>query len=149
MAGCGRLPPVLPTVIVWVLSLLAAVVVVLTRVRLGRGPQGGAMPVGPGVLNVHTGVGAVAVVVWVLFLVFPADSGLGGDLVGLAALGLWWVTVFAGLGLLLRWLPSRGRHTSGVTEDAWSEGPGLSLLAHLGLLIGVLVFTWAFATGAV
>lgn len=138
-----------PLVIVWVLSLLAAVVVVLTRVRLGREEEDGTTAVSRGVLNVHTGVGAVAVVVWALFLAFPSESPVGGDLVGLAGLGLWWVTVFAGLGLLLRWLPSRGRHTTKVVEDEWAEGPGLSMLAHVGLLLGVLVFTWAFATGRI
>lgn len=138
-----------PLVIVWVLSILAAVVVVLTRVRLGREEEDGTTAVSRGALNVHTGVGAVAVVVWALFLVFPSDSAVGGDLVGLGGLGLWWITVFAGLSLLLRWLPSRGRHTTRVVEDDWAEGPGLSMLAHIGLLLGVLVFTWAFATGRI
>lgn len=138
-----------PLVIVWVLSLLAAVVVALTRLRLGQEEDDGTNVVSRGVLNVHTGVGVLALVVWVLFLAFPSDSAVGGDLVGLVALGLWWVTVFAGLGLLLRWLPSRGRHTTRVVEDDWAEGPGLSMLAHVGLLLGVLVFTWAFATGRI
>lgn len=138
-----------PQVIVWVLSLLGAVVVVLTRVRLGREQEDGTKAVGGTILNVHTGFGAVAVVAWTLFLVFPEESPLGDDLVGLLGLGLWWITVGAGLGLLSRWLPTRGRHTSSVSEDEWAEGPGLSLLAHVGLLLGVLVFTWAFATGTV
>ncbi|MFC6694875.1 hypothetical protein [Nocardioides daphniae] len=138
-----------PEIIVWVLSFLGAVVVVLTRVRLGKELDDGTKPVSRTILTVHTSVGLVAVVVWTLFLVFPPSSTLGGDLVGVAGLGLWWVTVFAGLGLLLRWLPSRGRHTSSLSEDEWAEGPGLSLLAHAGLLLGVLVFTWAFATGTV
>lgn len=138
-----------PSVIVWVLSLLAAVVVVLTRVRLGQEQDDGTTAVSRAILNVHTAVGAAAVVVWAIFLVFAPDTALGGDLVGLLGLGLWWVTAFAGIGLLLRWLPSRGRHTSAVVEDEWAEGPGLSLLAHLGLLLGVFVFTWAFATGTV
>lgn len=138
-----------PSVIVWVLSLLAAVVVVLTRVRLGREQEDGTRAVSRSILNVHTVFGVLAVVVWTTFLVFPADNALGDDLIGLGGLALWWVTVFAGLALLLRWLPSRGRHTSSVSEDEWAEGPGLSLLAHVGLLLGVLVFTWAFATGTV
>ncbi|QCX26775.1 hypothetical protein [Nocardioides jishulii] len=138
-----------PEIIVWVLSFLGAVVVVLTRVRLGKEQEDGTKAVSRTVLAVHTSVGALAVVVWTAFIVFPESSPFGGDLVGLLGLALWWVTVFAGLGLLLRWLPSRGRHTSSVDEDEWAEGPGLSMLAHLGLLLGVLVFTWAFATSTV
>lgn len=138
-----------PEIIVWVLSFLAAVVVVLTRVRLGKEQEDGTNAVSRTILAVHSSVGAVAVVVWTLFLVLPESNPLGSDLFGVLGLGLWWVTVFAGLGLLLRWLPSRGRHTSSIDEDEWAEGPGLSMLAHLGLLLGVLVFTWAFATGTV
>ena len=29
------------------------------------------------------------------------------------------------------------------------DGPGLSLLAHLGMVVGVLVFTYAYLTAAV
>ena len=50
-----------------------------------------------------------------------------------------------GLLLLLRWLPSGGKHATAVEEDEWSEGPGLSILAHFGLLIGVAIFTYAYA----
>ena len=138
-----------PEIIVWVLSFLGLVVVVLTRVRLGQELEDGTNPVSRGVLNVHTVAGGLAVLVWTLFLVFPRSSVLGGGSVGLLGLALWWVTVLAGLGLLLRWLPSRGRHTSNVSEDDWAEGPGLSMLAHVGLLLGVRVFTWAFATSVV
>ena len=43
-------------------------------------------------------------------------------------------------------MPSRGKHASEGTDDSWSEGPGLSVLAHVGMLVGVLVFTWFYAT---
>lgn len=138
-----------PQIIVWVLSLLGLVVVALTRKRLGAEDSGSSKTVSQTILNVHTGVGGVAVLVWTIFLVMPKSSFLGGPVVGILGLLLWWVTVFAGLALLLRWLPSHGRHADSVEEDEWAEGPGLSLLAHVGLLLGVLVFTWAFATGAV
>ena len=49
----------------------------------------------------------------------------------------------------MRWLPSRGKHAPTATEDTWSEGPGLSVLAHVGMLVGVCVFTWAYLTSAV
>ena len=36
-----------------------------------------------------------------------------------------------------------------ASGDGWSDGPGLSLLAHLGMVVGVLVFTYAYLTAAV
>lgn len=137
-------------VIVYILTALAAVVVVLTRVRLGgdRG-GGGTIQVGHGLVNVHTVAGSLALVVWVLFLIADADTVLGGEAVGIVALALWWVTVVAGLLILVRWMPSRGRHASQGAQDTWSEGPGLSILAHVGMLVGVGVFTYAYLTSAV
>jgi hypothetical protein len=136
--------------IVYILTALAAVVVVLTRVRLGgdRG-GGGAIQVGHGLVNVHTVAGSIALVVWVLFLVADADTVLGGEAVGIVALAFWWVTVVAGLLILVRWMPSRGRHASKGAQDSWSDGPGLSILAHVGMLVGVGVFTYAYLTSAV
>jgi hypothetical protein len=54
-----------------------------------------------------------------------------------------------GLMILVRWLPSRGKHSSAPVLDEWSEGPALSILAHVGMLVGVCVFTWAYLTSAV
>ncbi|MBI2244691.1 MAG: hypothetical protein HYU55_12380, partial [Nocardioides sp.] len=132
-------------VIVYVLTVLAAVVIVLTRLRLGRQDGGaGRLQMGNGLLNVHTGAGAVALVLWLVFLVAGEDSAAGSETVGIIALALWWVVVVAGLLILVRWLPSRGRHASEGRDDSWSEGPGLSILAHVGMLVGVGVFTWAY-----
>jgi hypothetical protein len=137
-------------VIVYILTALAAVVVVLTRLRLGgdRG-GGGTVQVGHGLVNVHTAAGSLAWVLWVLFLVADADTVLGGEAVGIVAIACWWVTVVAGLLILVRWMPSRGRHASQGGQDTWSEGPGLSILAHVGMLVGVAVFTYAYLTSAV
>jgi amino acid permease len=133
-------------VIVYVLTALAAVVVVLTRLRLGKQEGGaGRVNVGSGLLNVHTGAGVLALVVWIVYLVAPEDSAAGGELVGIVALALWWVVTLAGLLVLVRWVPSRGKHATTGVEDTWSEGPGLSILAHVGMLVGVLVFTYAYA----
>lgn len=132
-------------VIVYILTALAAVVVVLTRVRLGRGGGGGHVVVGSSLLGLHTVAGVLALVTWLLFLFAPDGSALGGDLVGVVALLFWWLTVIAGLLILVRWKPSRGRHASAQEDDDWSEGPGLSILAHVGLLVGVLVFTYYYA----
>lgn len=131
-------------VIVYILTALAAVVVVLTRLRLGRGEGGaGRLQMGRGLLNVHTVAGGLALALWVVFLV------TGQEVVGIVALAGWWVVVLAGLGILVRWLPSRGKHASEGQEDNWSDGPGLSILAHVGMLVGVGVFTWAYLTSAV
>lgn len=136
-------------VIVYVLTGLALVVVVLTRLRMGKGQGAGRAYVGKLLLNVHTGSGVLALLSWVLFLVFPEDSALGDPLVGIVALAFWWVTTVCGLLMLMRWLPSRGRHASEGFQDTWSEGPGLSVLAHVGMLVGVCVFTWAYLTSVV
>jgi hypothetical protein len=129
-----------PEYVVYVLTALAAVVVVLTRMRLTKDAAAGRHHVGLGILNVHTFCGVLALVGWIVFLVGE------NDLVGIFALAFWWFTAFAGLLILLRWLPSRGRHATGARDDSWSEGPGLSVLAHVGMLVGVLVFTWFYVS---
>jgi hypothetical protein len=91
----------------------------------------------------------IALVTWLSFLLFDEDSALGSAVVGIVALAFWWVVVVSGLLILVRWLPSHGRHASDASEDTWSEGPGLSVLAHVGMFVGVCVFTWAYLTSAV
>ena len=49
----------------------------------------------------------------------------------------------------MRWAPVRGKHAAPPAEDSWSEGPGLSLLGHLGMVVGVVVFTYAYLVKAV
>jgi hypothetical protein len=137
-------------VIVYVLTALAALVILLTRIRLKGGDRGaGHAQVGTGALNVHTFAGTLALLFWVPFLVAGNKTLLGSALFGIIAIFFWWVTTIAGLLILLRWLPSRGRHASEASEDTWSDGPGLSLLAHFGMLCGVAVFTFAYLTSAV
>ena len=137
-------------VIVYILTALAVVVIVLTRLRLGGDERGaGTIEVGKGLLNVHTAAGAAALVTWVVFLVADSETALGGSVAGIVALALWWVVTVAGLLILVRWLPSSGKHASTGAEDDWSEGPGLSILAHVGMFVGVCVFTFAYLTSAV
>jgi hypothetical protein len=136
-------------VIVYILTALAAVVIVLTRLRLGREGGAGSLQVGHGLVNLHTAAGVIALVVWVLFLIGDPDSTLGGPLVGIIALVFWWLVVIAGLLILVRWLPSHGKHASAGKSDTWSDGPGLSILAHVGMLVGVCVFTFAYMFEAV
>ncbi len=132
-------------VVVYILTALAAVVVVLTRVRLGGEGGAGRLEVPRSLVNVHTGAGVLALVTWVAYLLAEEETFFGGALMGIIAISLWWVTTVAGLLILVRWLPSRGKHADQAREDTWSEGPGLSLLAHVGMLAGVLVFTYAYA----
>jgi hypothetical protein len=136
-------------VIIYVLTALAAVVVVLTRLRMRHGQGAGRFHVGSRLLDVHTVVGTLAVVIWTIFLIFPEDSPLGSSTMGIIGLGLFWIVTIVGLLILVRWLPSHGRHASDAQQDNWSEGPGLSVLAHVGMLVGVLVFTFAYLTSAV
>jgi hypothetical protein len=127
---------VTPMSITVVLTVLAAVVVVLTRVRLAKDEgSAGRISIPTGLLNLHTVAGIPALLVWATFLV------TGGAVLGWVGIALWWVTVLAGLLILARWLPAKGRHSSGPRTDTWGEGPGLSVLAHVGLLVGVVIFT--------
>jgi hypothetical protein len=133
--------PLLATV---VLTALAAVVIVLTRVRLAGGEEAaGRLSIPTNVLNMHTYAGGAALVTWVVFLL-TGITWLGG----LSLLG-WWLAVIAGLLILARWMPAKGRHSSGPKADTWGEGPGLSVLAHVGLLAGVGVFTVLFLVGSI
>ncbi len=133
----GHALRVTPLLITWVLTVLAAVVIVLTRVRLSRddGDAAGRISIPKSVLNLHTIAGVPALVLWVAFLI------TGVDLLGTIGLVLWWVTVVAGLLVLARWMPAKGKHSSGPATDNWGEGPGLSVLAHVGLLVGALIWT--------
>ncbi|CAN5594977.1 hypothetical protein BH11ACT8_BH11ACT8_35920 [soil metagenome] len=139
------------SVIVYLLTALAAVVVVLTRLRLRRSRRSaGRVQVARGPVGVHTAFGVLALCSWLTCMG-------GGDsrdedtlsLLGLAALVCWWVVALAGLLILARWLPARGRHASGAVDDSWSEGPGLSVLGHVGMVVGVIVFTYAYLVKAV
>lgn len=125
------------------LTILAAVVVVLTRVRLGKdgGEAAGRLSIPRDLLNTHTGAGVAALLVWTGFLVTKMQ------ILGWVGLLFWWVTTVAGLLILARWMPAKGRHSSGPTADTWGEGPGLSVLAHLGLLVGAIIFSVLFVLG--
>ena len=71
----------------YVLTGLAAVVVVLTRLRLGRsGGAAGRLSMGAGLVNLHTIAGTLALVSWVAFLVAPEDNVVGSSTVGILSL---------------------------------------------------------------
>jgi hypothetical protein len=136
-------------VIVYVLTALSAVVVVLTRLRMRQGRGAGRFYVGNRLLDLHTVSGVLAIIVWTVFLIAPKDSPAGSATVGIIGLGLYWIVTIVGLLILVRWLPTHGKHASDGAKDSWSDGPGLSVLAHVGMLVGVLVFTVAYLTAAV
>jgi hypothetical protein len=135
--------------VIYVLTALSAVVVVLTRLRMRGGQGAGRFHVGNRLLDVHTVAGVLALLVWTVFLIAPEHSPAGSSTVGIIGLGLFWIVTVAGLLILVRWLPSHGKHASEGSLDTWSEGPGLSVLAHVGMLVGVVVFTAAYLTNHV
>lgn len=107
-----------PLRITAVLTVLAAVVVLLTRVRLAKDEGAGRLAIPPAVLRLHTFAGVPAIAVWTAFLV----TGL--DPLGWLGLVLWGVTVVAGLLVLARRMPARGRHSSSAQVDSWGRWPG-------------------------
>ncbi|NHA00802.1 hypothetical protein G5V59_14930 [Nocardioides sp. W3-2-3] len=104
---------------VWMLTALAAVVVLLTRMRLSsEQSQSGHAVVPLWIVNAHTVVGVVALVVWIVYLADPS----GG--VGAAALVAWWVEVVIGLLILARWMSGAGKHAADTTGDRLGRRPG-------------------------
>lgn len=128
-----------PERIAFVLTALGAVVIVLTRVRMASGEEeaAGRIDIPHSFVNVHTIFGVLALGLWGTFLFADVDT-----VYGYAGLACWWITTAAGLLILTRWLPAHGRHASGPASDSWGEGPGLSALAHVGMLVGSIVFTY-------
>ena len=123
--------------VVWLLTGLAAVVVLLTRVRLSAEDNTVRSRTVPlAIVNAHTALGVLALGVWVYYLTSP------DDLVGIVSLALWWAEVAVGLLILARWLPRPGKHAAGTTGDTWAQGPDLSILGHIGMFIGISFFTW-------
>ena len=129
-----------------VLLALAVVLVVLTRLRLGKRsePGAGRFDIPVAVVNVHTATGSLAIVVWGTYLLLGA-----GTVVGVVGLALWWVTTITGLLILARWLPAGGKHASDGATDSWTDGPGLSMLGHLGALAGAIAWTTFLALGSI
>lgn len=123
----------------WMLTGLAAVVVLITRTRLhATEAQSGVSDVPDGIVNAHTLAGVLAIGMWVWTLVGAPDWA------GWVALLAWWTVTAVGLTILARWLPSGGSHATGAKDDTLAQGPGLSILGHIGMLLGVIFFTWAF-----
>ena len=108
----------MPFIISTILYVLAVVLVVLTRMRLAKedAPVSGRLEIPRGVVNAHTAVGTLALVVWGTYLFFGVDW-----VVGFLGLLLWWGTTAIGLLILMRWMPAPlARHVA----------PGLAFLAR-------------------
>lgn len=129
--------------VLWMLTALAAVVVLLTRMRLSAEHQAGHAQIPMSVLNAHTVVGVTALGVWVYYLNSPTD------LLGLGAIAAWWLEATIGVLILARWLPGAGKHAAAATDDSWAQGPSLSILGHVGMVLGVAFFTYCVAAGKV
>src|SRR5436190_616497 len=130
--------PVLPKVISFILLALAVVLVVLTRRRLAKAdePGAGRLDIPITVVNLHTILGGLAIVLFGGYLLLGLDW-----VVGFLGLLLWWATTVVGLLILMRWLPAKGKHASEGATDEWTEGPWLSMVGHLGALVGAIVWT--------
>lgn len=125
--------------LVWMLTALAAVVILLTRSRLiASAKQAGVTETPEGLLNAHSVLGILAVATWVVWLVGHTRA------LGWVAILLWWALAVVGLMVLARWLPADGKHARAATDDGWAHGPWLSALGHLGMVLGVAFFTWTF-----
>ncbi len=133
---------VLPKVISTILLVLAVVLVVLTRRRLAKSdePGAGRLDIPVTVVNAHTILGGLAIVMFGSYLLFGLDW-----VVGFLGLLLWWATTVVGLLILMRWLPAKGKHAAEGAKDEWTEGPWLSVLGHVGALVGAIVWTLFFA----
>lgn len=125
--------------IAWMLTGLAAVVVLITRTRLhATAKQSGVTEVPNSVVNAHTISGVVAIGLWVWALIGSPTWA------GWLAIAAWWIVAGVGLLILARWLPSGGSHATGAKDDSLATGPGLSILGHIGMVLGVCFFTWLF-----
>ena len=126
----------------WILTALATVVVLLTRIRLSSQDHrpAGRMDFSRAVLNLHTITGVLALGLWIPGIYLDIEPLV------LAGVAAWWLVTIAGLLLLARWLPTHGKHAEAAVTDEWTDGPWLSMLAHLGMLGGALFFTWMALT---
>lgn len=126
-------------------TLLVALVVLLTWLRLRRpGAHAGFF-----VPLLHVTAGLVGLVIWVVFLAMPPSSPFGSSLAGVIGLFFLWLVVVAGIFLMLRWRPSRGKRARAIAGAAGRGGAAISILVHIGTLVSVVWLTWAYVTSMV
>lgn len=126
--------------LVYVLTTVAGLGVVWTAFS-GRS-RGGVSAAGP--RRLHLIAGLLALIGWIAFLVTDSETFAQRELVGVVALFFWWLTVGAGLLLLVQYLPSSGgRHA--VHRQGGRFGSRLGgWLVHLTMLVCAGVFTYAY-----
>lgn len=137
--------------VLWMLTALAAVVVLLTWMRMkASATRTGHAAIPQGIVTGHTLFGVVALGVWAYYLTSPSTS-LGPVSLGVVSLVLWWIEVILGLLILMRWLPGAGGglHADDAKDDSWADGPALSILGHIGMLLGIGFFTFVVLTDRV
>ncbi|MGO1167449.1 MAG: hypothetical protein ACTMHL_12630 [Janibacter sp.] len=127
------------TALAWILVALGALVLVLTPLRLRRARgQEGMTNFAPWVLNLHTLAAFIGLGLITLRLLGVHESGAATW----AAIIAMVVAALIGLSFLARWRRSGSRHSVDFEGDTWTRGPWLSQLAHIGFVIGTLIFTW-------
>jgi len=129
--------------VLWMLTALAAVVVLLTWMRMkASASRTGHAAIPQGIVTGHTVFGVAALGVWSYYLSSPSKT------LGLVSRALWWIVVLLGLLILLRWLPGAGggSHADDAKDDSWADGPALSILGHIGMLLGIGFFTFVVLT---
>jgi len=137
------MPAVSAELFVYLLTGVAGLIVLLTRLRM-RGGGGGRVHAGGRWPLVHTVSGVIGLVLWVVFLALPESNPLGSSLAGIVALFFVWLTACAGLLMLTRWIQPRGKHATAAAGDSWSQGPALSVLAHVSYLAIAGYLTWTY-----
>lgn len=134
----------LPLVLTLVLTLLAGVVVALTRLRLRNTHPSRT-------LRLHSFLGALGFLLWSVFCLASGDAEWA-SIVGVLGLGCWWVVAIAGLLLLARWKPTGGGKRAAsvsTSADNWSSTPWLSLVAHVGVFGATIWLTLAYVTSRI
>jgi hypothetical protein len=135
-------------IIVYVLTCVAGLIVLSTRLRLGR-PTGRIARASAvsGLLTIYVASGLLGLLGWLMFLVFPDDSMVGDPLVGVIALFFWWIATLMGLRIANRPAP-QGKHAASAGRDRRSRR-SLLMVGQVVLLLTVGFFTWAYTTAAV
>jgi hypothetical protein len=126
--------------ILWVLVGLGVAIILLVRLRLaGSHEHAGRSQVPVAYVNVYALIGFAALGLLVAYIL------TGMRVIAYAVIPVGWVFALIGLGMLMRWMPRRSKHAAGPIADSWTRGPVLSILAHTGVLLGVIIATFIIA----
>jgi hypothetical protein len=106
----------------------------------GTGRASGVFGYSAALVRAHTTIGVVTLISWIVALV------TGRREIALVVLAGWWLLAIFGLLLLARWLPSHAKHSDDKKGDTWGSGAGLSVLGHVGMVVGVSYFTFIVVT---